>query len=183
MDKQSDGFQILPETKIGALLERFPQLEKVLLEMAPQFKQLHSPILRRTVGKVASLSQAAAIGKVPLTDMINTLRREAGFQEVFSTALEEDVTSEEAPGWFNESQIVKTLDARPLLAAGEQPIQRVLQEVKMLSEGEIYALITPFIPAPLIEAAQNQGYQVWENEAEPGVYKTFFRGTDQDKSR
>jgi len=183
MDKPDTEFQIVPETRIGALLDKFPQLEKTLLEMAPQFKQLRNPILRRTVGRVASLSQAAAIGKVSLTEMINELRREAGIEEAFAAEVAGDVTAAEAPEWYKTSQIVKTLDARPLLEAGEHPVQRVLQEAKVLKNGEIYELITPFLPAPLIDAAQKQGLQAWSQEAESGLFKTyFFMGSDHEGS-
>jgi len=34
MDKPDNEFQIVPETKIGALLDKYPQLEKTLLEAA-----------------------------------------------------------------------------------------------------------------------------------------------------
>ena len=174
MDKSDTEFQIGPDTKIGALLDKYPQLENTLLEMAPQFKQLRNPILRKTVGRIASLSQAAAIGKVSLTEMVNALRTEAGIQEVFAANVDVDVTSAEAPAWFKPAQIVKTLDARPLLEAGEHPVQRVLQETKALDPGKIYELITPFLPAPLIEAVQKQGLQAWSSEVEPAVFHTYF---------
>lgn len=178
MKKPAEDFQIVPETKIGALLERFPQLEKTLMEMAPPFKQLRNPILRKTIARIASLSQAAAVGKVSLTDMINKLRAEAGIQEKFAPDLEEGVLSSEMPSWISESRIVTTLDARPLLEAGEQPVQRVLKECKDLKPGDVYVLITPFLPAPLIENAQKQGFLAWAKEEEKGVFKTYLMRKD-----
>jgi len=62
-----------PETTIGALLEAYPELEDVLVEMAPAFAKLRNPIVRRTVAKVATLEQAAKIGGISLQAMI--LRR------------------------------------------------------------------------------------------------------------
>jgi hypothetical protein len=53
-------FPILPSTKIGALLARYPELEDVLIGLAPPFKRLKNPFLRRGVAKVAPLEQAAA---------------------------------------------------------------------------------------------------------------------------
>ena len=178
MRKPAEDFQIVPETKIGALLERFPQLEKTLMEMAPRFKQLRNPILRKTIARVASLSQVAAIGKVSLTEMINELRAQAGIQEKFAPELDADVVSSEKPAWVSESRIVKTLDARPLLEAGEHPVQQVLNECKDLKPYEIYVLITPFLPAPLIENAKKQGLLAWATEKEKGVFKTHFTRKD-----
>jgi hypothetical protein len=45
--------QIGPETTVGALLEAYPELERVLMEMAPAFAKLRNPVVRRTVAKVA----------------------------------------------------------------------------------------------------------------------------------
>ncbi len=136
MDNTSNSFDISPETKIGALLDRFPQLETVLMEMAPQFKQLRSPILRKTIAKVASLSQVAAIGKVSLTELINHLRTEAGIQEEFASDMAADAVAAETPAWFFEDRIVKTLDARSMLEAGEHPVQRVLADCRDLKPGD-----------------------------------------------
>ena len=67
-------FAITPETKVATLLECFPELEEVLIGLAPPFKKLRNPVLRKSVAKVASLRQAAAVGRVPIEQMINLLR-------------------------------------------------------------------------------------------------------------
>ena len=51
----SNDFPIEPVTKIAALLDHYPELEDVLIGMAPPFKKLKNPILRKSVAKVASL--------------------------------------------------------------------------------------------------------------------------------
>lgn len=69
---------ITPDTKVGALLERWPGLEAVLVELSPHFRALRNPLLRRTVAKVATLRQAATVGGVPLGVLIGRLRAAAG---------------------------------------------------------------------------------------------------------
>jgi len=76
-----ENIPITPETKIGVLLDNYPQLENVLLAMAPAFKKLKNPILRKTIAKIATLRQVAQIGEVSLSDLINTLRKEVGMQD------------------------------------------------------------------------------------------------------
>ena len=44
-----------PETTVGAMIEAYPELESVLVEMAPAFAKLRNPVVRRTVAKVATL--------------------------------------------------------------------------------------------------------------------------------
>jgi hypothetical protein len=62
-------FPILPSTKVAALLERYPELEDVLIGLAPPFKKLKNPLLRKGVAKVASLKHAAAVGGMPVNDL------------------------------------------------------------------------------------------------------------------
>ena len=144
------------------------------MKMAPEFKKLRNPILRKTIAKVASLRQVAALGKVSLPEMINTLRAEAGIQDRFFSGDADKTMSQDKPVWFSESKIVASLDIRPMLESGEQPIQRVLRECKKLKLDEIFEAISPFLPAPLIEQAEKLGYLVWSEEESPNVYKTYF---------
>ena len=174
MEASNSDFRITPETKISKLLEEFPQLEAVLIEMAPEFKKLRNPILRKTIARVASLRQVAAVGRVPVAGLINRLRKEAGIQEMFISDEQSETASEEKPSWFSTSRIVRHLDARPMLEAGEQPISRVFDECKNLKRGEIFELITPFVPVPLVEEARKRGYLVWIDREGDDKVKTYL---------
>lgn len=45
---------ITPKTRVGELLEKYPELEETLMELAPAFQKLKNPVIRRTIGKVAT---------------------------------------------------------------------------------------------------------------------------------
>ena len=66
---------ITPDSRLGELLERWPVLEEVLLEISPHFKALKNPVLRRTVAKVATLRQVSTVSGVALGVLIERLRR------------------------------------------------------------------------------------------------------------
>jgi hypothetical protein len=174
MDGTKQDFQISPETKIGTLLDRFPDLERTLLDMAPEFKKLRNPILRKTIARVTSLRQASAVAKIPLAEMINNLRNAAGIQEEFMTNEPIEPLSKESPSWFSTSRIVRSLDARSMLEKGEQPINKVFSDCKNLKADEIYELITPFLPVPLIETAGKKGYLTWSKKEGECVFKTYL---------
>src|SRR5689334_23166994 len=107
----SEELTILPETRIGDLIERYPQVEDVLIAMAPAFRKLKNPILRRSVGKVASLRQAAAVAGMPVADVVNRLRAEVG-----QAAWTSEVAGGDAgyfgarPEWFDASKIAVRID-------------------------------------------------------------------------
>jgi hypothetical protein len=176
MEGSENNFQITPETKIGALLDNFPDLERPLLEMAPEFKKLRNPILRKTIARVTSLKQASAVAKIPLAKMINTLRDEAGIQEKFISDEETASTSEsgQIPSWFRTTRIAQRFDARSMLEKGEQPINKVFSDSKNLKAGDIYELITPFLPAPLIDTAKEKGYLTWSKKEGEEEFKTYL---------
>lgn len=57
-------------TKIDDLLKDYPFLTEFLVNRSPKFKLLESAIMRKTVGKVATLSQVASIGGVSLPELL-----------------------------------------------------------------------------------------------------------------
>jgi len=167
------AMDITPDTKIGLLLDNYPQLEAVLIDLSPAFAKLRNPILKKTISKIATLRQVAQIGNIPLGTLINTLRTAAGQAEgIFTEG--ESAGGSGKPEWVNLSKIAKSLDARPILEAGEHPLSYVIKDLKELKADEIYELITPFFPAPLIDTAKGKGYRAW-TISEGELVKTYFR--------
>jgi hypothetical protein len=61
-----------------------------------------------------------------------------------------------------------------MIEKGEQPINNVISDCKNLRAGEIYELITPFLPAPLIDTARKHGYLTWSEQEGDGIFKTYL---------
>ncbi len=165
---------ITPKTKIFDLLEAYPGLEETLIAQAPQFTKLRNPLLRKTIGKVTSLSQAAAVGGLKVEDLVNVLRREAGQSDLADNDLHQKDYITGKPDWFDEERVTHTIDVRDMLHEGEQPIHEVLSAVKKLNKKEILGIIAPFLPAPLIDKAISLGYQYWIKQiSEEEIYVYF----------
>ena len=165
---------VTPETKIGPLLDAYPALENVLLDMSPHFAKLKNPVLRKTVAKIATLRQVAEIGNIPLATLINTLREAVGITAAFGATTPESAPLQRAPSWVSSGTCVDTYDARTDLEAGNHPAQRVMADLSRLGVNETYVLITPFVPAPLIELAQGKGFAAWSHHEKPDMVKTYF---------
>lgn len=163
---------ITPKTKVLQAIEAYPQLEEVLISYVPAFVKLKNPVLRKTVARIATLQQAAAIGNVPVEDLINKLRAEIG-QDLF-TQNENQMYNTQQPEWYNESLIAGELDARPMLAAGEHPVNQVIADLKMLETGKIYKLTAPFLPAPLIDKASSLNFKHWVTKSDDGTHIIYF---------
>ena len=165
---------ITPEMKVSQLLDLYPQLETVLMEMSPAFSKLKNPVLRRTVARVTSLSQAARVGGVDLGRLINGLRRAAGMQEDFETVGEDSEADVRPPGWWDPAKISLRFDARPVLEAGEKPLERVMKDFSRLRPGEIYQLTAPFLPAPLMDLGKSRKLEVWSRRKSEDEFEVFF---------
>ncbi|MCK4678117.1 MAG: DUF1858 domain-containing protein [Bacteroidales bacterium] len=173
---QDNQFPITPKTKIADLLIAYPEVENLLIEIAPAFAKLKNPILRKTIARVTSLQQAALIGKVAVGEMVNKIRDFVGQSTLDIT--EPGKEDSEKPDWFDHDNVEKTLDGRPILAKGEHPLGQVFQDLLKLPEGKIYLLITPFLPAPLVEKIQEKGYNTWTDE-KGGVFNTYIIAKNQ----
>ncbi len=150
---------ITPQTKVGELLDAYSALEEVLIGLSPHFVKLRNPILRRTVGKVATLQAAAATGGVDVAQLIRTLREAVG-QAGDDVVVPPSAAAGPPPAWLHSTPVVATLDVEALLNAGEHPLARVTTALRE-AKGEVAVRLTSaFRPEPLIEKLTADGYRV-----------------------
>ena len=173
MMSESQKLIITPKTRVGELLDTYPELEPVLMELSPAFKKLKNLVLRKTVAKVATLQQAASLGNIPVTEVINTLRSELG-QQLFEGEISGDDINYEKPGWFDPGKVSVTFDASPLIDSGQNPMQEVFGHLELTNAGEIFLLTTPFVPSPIIELISKRGYVHYCIASNEGQCSTYF---------
>ena len=168
---------IEPSTKVAALLERYPELGDDLIRMAAPFKKTKNPVLRRGLGRVASLRQVAAVGRMPVDELVNELRAAAG-QE--ASAVEDTGGTASyfggQPDWFDRARVVATIDERERGASDpdRMAVTVVRPAATRLGEGEILELITTFLPAPGIDVMKGNGFLAWSVQEDPELMRTYF---------
>jgi len=172
--------EITRQSKLFDVLEAYPSLEAQIVHIAPPFKNLKNPVLRRTVGKLATLEQVAQIGGMDAEKLVNTLRRAAGLVEL---AAEEDTPlmmeipiAADAPEWTRaEPQYV--VNGTDLLRRGEVPLSRVNELLGELAPGGLILLATDFEPSPILEALQKQNRRVYHqlHPHHPNQHLTFIQ--------
>jgi len=164
---------ITPKTRIGELLEAYPQLEDVLMGLSPAFARLRNPILRKTVARVASLQQAAAIGNLEVDILVNRLRKEIGQEEHSGFDEHKSYLSANDPEWLSPGRISQRYDATPLINSGGSPMTEIVSKVNNLLPGEILELKTPFIPAPIIDLLKEKGFRIFSRKEE-GIVLSYI---------
>jgi len=67
---------ITPKTTVHTLLKEHPFLLDFLAAYNPEFKKLTNPVMRRTMGRMATLDTASQMGNVPLNQLMNDIASE-----------------------------------------------------------------------------------------------------------
>lgn len=166
--------EIKPDTKIHNLLETYPQLEDFLIGLNKKYKKLKNPILRKTVARVATLSQVAKIGGYHTLDLVNMLREEVGQKPISRGDIEEPEESNEVPSWItNEPKLI--IDANELLDSDKNPLAEVNKALKDLSDGEIILIKSDFLPSPLIDSFKEQGREVYSTKEDDSNFLTYIK--------
>jgi hypothetical protein len=147
-------------------------LEDVLIALAPPFKKLKNPFLRKGVAKVASLRQAAVVGGMPVSELVNKLRAAVGQQPIASKDSGVIAYLVPQPEWFSAGRIVGFID-ESAADPDQMPIVSVLQQAAELRPGDILELVTTFVPAPGIEIMKKKGLLVWSRQESPKRIRTY----------
>lgn len=170
---------IHPRSKLMEVLEAYPALEEEIIRAAPAFQNLRNPLLRRTVGRLATLEQVARIGELAVNEFVNRLRRAAGLPALAEGQTGAPVAvappDESDPHWVRgEPQF--TVNGTELLARGEVPLNVVNDLLPRLEPGRFLLLVTHFEPLPMIEAiaAQNRRIHHKTDAQHPSQHLTYI---------
>lgn len=151
------------QTKIGTLLDTYPDMEETLLRLSPAFAKLRNPILRRTIAKVATVQQAAKIAGISPIIMIQALRKGIGLAVGEINNAQENRVEERQPEWFDKEKITISFDASSIIEAGQSPMSEIIRLSKELKGDDVLELIAPFRPEPIMSLLQSKGFDVWYN--------------------
>ncbi len=168
-----NNIEITPSTKVNDLLDTYPELEEILIGIAPPFKKLKNPLLRKSVARVATIKHISSVGNVPLNELINKLRMAVG-QSVTDDSYEDENYFLDKPDWFSEDKISLSFNEEKLGDKDKMTLVTMLQEAKNVKEGEIIELTTRFLPAPGIDRMKSKGYSVWTVKEEDDLIKSYF---------
>ena len=73
-----------------------------------------------------------------------------------------------------EASPIRELDVRPMLRAGEEPFQAIMDAVGALAPGESLRLIAPFRPVPLFSVMANRGFAASDRPLDGGDWEVLF---------
>ena len=165
--------EITPSLTVDALLEEYPELEDVLIGLAPPFKKLKNPFLRKSVAKVATIKHIASVAGIPLDELIATIREALGQPEATESYEDQDYFGEQ-PEWFSADKVALSVDEDKVEDKDKMTLVTILKEAKDVKNGEIIELVTSFLPAVGIDILKSKGYSVWTRKDGPDLIRSYF---------
>ena len=123
---------LTPKTTVHTLLKEYPFLLDFLAGYHPEFKKLTNPVLRRTVGRMATLDAVAEQGNVPLNrltdDIASEVERQTGKRPPIADVAHADTMD---PARLAELHaIVKDLHAGKTVEEVKPRFEELIQDVE-----------------------------------------------------
>jgi DUF438 domain-containing protein len=150
---------ITVNTKINDLLKQYPFLEDFLVTLSPKFKGLKNTMLRKTIGKVATLGKVAGIGGLDLDDFLAALSTQIE-QQTGQTTTPTESNPDEADSGIGDpekkqealKEIIKALHAGEDMAIVKQRFNQLVKGVEATEIAKMeQALMDEGLPAEEIK--------------------------------
>ena len=144
---------ITPQTTIHTLLSEHPFLKDFLVDYNPEFKKLANPVLRRTMGRMATLERAAGMAGIPVEQMEHDIaaeiervtgvrpevRAKAGFADVDQARQEElkaivkELHAGASPDDLKDrfAELIEDVDATEIAAMEQRLIEEGIPETEV----------------------------------------------------
>jgi len=173
------------QTKIAALLKHHPDALETIISIAPDFKKLRNPILRKLMAGRTSIAMASKIGGCKPEDFFKALAP-LGFEVDNNNTTTEATITENKPmpeylKNIQQEQIVN-FDVREILASGSDPLKQIQQKVKELTANKVLLIINNFEPVPLIKLLENQGFTSYVKYVDENTIETYFYKTNTNSA-
>lgn len=151
------------QTKVADALAARPELRELLPAFHPAFEKLNHPVLGKIMPRLVTIEQAARVAGVDaqaMLDVCNLPGPPTGPAPAAARRMDPP------PPW-SATTPVHELDARPIIAGGQDPFAAIMRALRQAPQGSVFRVRAPFEPAPLIALLGKRGWVphvTWEGE-------------------
>lgn len=175
--------------KVKEVLDLGEHLLSAFIWLAPEFERLNYPKLRRAMSGRVSVSQAARIANIPLTEALYVLNLAAGadseeLAEELRLCKPEDFENRETNPPRKPLEILGLKDADPriILVDVIEQAEKHLDPMPKIAKGlvslkladDVLLVHHPFDPIPLRDMFARRGFSSWAEERRLGHWYIYF---------
>ena len=168
--------KINASTRIDELLKKYPFLTEYLISISPKFKALKNPIMRKTVGKVATIGKAAGIGGIEPGHLITLIAAEIRKQTGEDVEAVEASVVKEEPIAADERQTALKQIIKALHAGGD------VDQLKIKFKELIQGVSAPEV-ARMEQALMDEGLPAEEIKRLCDVHVDIFKEALEEQDR
>lgn len=181
--------RVTARTKVKEALEFNEKMLEAFTWLAPEFERLRNETLRRAMSGRVTISQAARIARIPLTEALYVLNLSAGenseeLEEELRLSKREDFEyhemnppnkPEEILGLKDSDSRITFIDVMEEADKCIDPLPKITKGLESLERDEDVLLIRhPFDPIPLRDLFAQRGFASWAEERTPGNWFIYF---------
>lgn len=163
------------DTKIAAILKQHPEAMDAIISLSAKFNALRNPLLRKLMAGRTSIATAAKMGGCTVDDFFRLLVP-LGFEVDNKQTARAPEMQKPKPAILSQlnPQQLHTLDVRPVIDAGKDPLSLILQKLKEVKQGHALLIINSFEPTPLIHLLKKQGFDAFVETIEQDCIHSYF---------
>ncbi|MEX2572096.1 MAG: DUF2249 domain-containing protein [Gemmatimonadota bacterium] len=175
------------DDRVADVISRNGGVLEALVAASPIFQRLRNPLMRRTMGRLATIEQAARVAGLDPDELVSRLNGVMGGSgaaqcqdDLHADELdkEDDVTRTDgrlptALAAMGEERILD-LDVRENLRNGEEPFSRIMAARREVPSGGVLRLRAIFEPVPLYAVMAKQGFAHWTETFADDDWRVWF---------
>lgn len=178
-----------PADRVSDVLARDEKLVDVFIRHSSHFEKLRNRTLRRVMGQLVTVEQAARVAGVALDVLLRDLNDAVHASPSAETAHVESPPPREAaastvPSAAHRPADLPTaeLDLRDDMRSGREPFSRIMAAVRDLGDSQALRLRTIFEPVPLFAVLAKRGFLYESHQDGPEDWSVWFwrGGADDD---
>jgi uncharacterized protein (DUF2249 family) len=178
-----------PADRVSDVLARDEKLVDVFVRRSSHFEKLRNRALRRVMGQLVTVEQAARVAGVGVDVLLRDLNQAVG-----ASASTEPAPVASGPARLSGASTVPAaahrpaelptveLDLRDDMRAGREPFSRIMAAVRELDAHQALRLRTIFEPVPLFAVLAKRGFLYESRQDAPEDWSVWFwRGAADDE--
>lgn len=170
-----------PADRVSDVLARDQTLVDVFVRHSSHFEKLRNRTLRRVMGQLVTVEQAARVAGVEVDVLLRDLNDAVHASPSADTAHAEPAPPRQAatstvPSAAHRPADLPTveLDLRDDMRAGREPFSQIMAAVRALEDHEVLRLRTIFEPVPLFAVLAKRGFLYESQQNAPEDWSVWF---------
>ena len=186
MSSTSARTPVVAGDRVNDVLARDEALVEVFVRHSPHFTKLRNRTLRKVMGRLVTVDDAARIAAVPVEALVRDLNAAIGITSPEPESAPPAGAPVEAGHAASRSRPadapVVEVDVRDDLRQGREPLGRIMGAVSALRDGELLRVRAIFHPVPLLTVLGKRGFSSESQEHAPDDWSVWFWRDGQDDS-